>query len=77
MTLKELIMKVDFDRIRPYLEDFEAEHLDSIYAYREAYDTLRDMEPDRESHGRIKISWNGGTENGEGKWLNVSGIHVN
>ena len=35
MTLKELIMKVDFDRIRPYLEDFEAEHLDSIYADRE------------------------------------------
>lgn len=56
MTLKELIMKVDFDRIRPYLEDFEAEHLDSIYAYREAYDTLRDMEPDTESHGKIKIS---------------------
>ena len=36
MTLKELFLKVGFDSIRPHLERFEPEHLDSIYAFREA-----------------------------------------
>ena len=31
MILKELFLKVGFDSIRPHLERFEPEYLDSIY----------------------------------------------
>ena len=34
MTLKELIMKVDFDSLLPYLEKWEKKNLDNIYAFR-------------------------------------------
>lgn len=40
MPLKELIMKVDFDSLLPYLEKWEKKNLDNIYAFREAYDIL-------------------------------------
>ena len=59
MTLKELVMKVDFDSLRPHLEKFEPEHLDNIYAFREAYDILRRMTPAKngqhEIHVRISV----------------------
>ena len=35
MTLKELIMKVDFDSLLPYLEKWEKKNLDNIYAFRD------------------------------------------
>lgn len=36
MTLKELLDKVDFDRLVPFIEKTEGKHLDSIYGFREA-----------------------------------------
>ena len=45
MTLKELLDKVDFDNLAPFIEKAEGKHLDSIYGYREAFDTLRYMKP--------------------------------
>lgn len=41
MTLKELISKVDFESLVPFIEKTEEKYLDSIYEYREAYDILR------------------------------------
>ena len=55
MTLKELIMKVDFDSLLPYLEKREKKNLDNIYAFREAYDILRDMEPDKDYRGEVTV----------------------
>lgn len=43
MTLKELLDKVEFDALCPYLEKYEPKHLDNIYAFREAYDILRTL----------------------------------
>lgn len=65
MTLKELIMKVDFDGLRPHLEKFEPEHLDNIYAFREAYDILRRMNPVKKGQREIHVSWSGGEMEGE------------
>lgn len=56
MTLKELVMKVDFDSLLPYLEKWENRHLDNIYAFREAYDILRGMEPDRDYRGKATVT---------------------
>ena len=47
MTLKELLGKVDFESLAPFIEKSEEKHLDSIYGYREAYDILRYMKPTR------------------------------
>lgn len=55
MTLKELIMKIDFDSLLPYLEKWEKKNLDNIYAFREAYDILRNMEPDKDYRGEVTI----------------------
>ena len=56
MTLKELVMKVDFDSLLPYLEKWDNGHLDNIYAFREAYDILRGMEPDRGYRGKATVT---------------------
>ena len=56
MTLKELVMKVDFDSLLPYLEKWDNRHLDNIYAFREAYDILRGMEPDRDYRGKATVT---------------------
>ena len=45
MTVKELIMEVEFDDLLPYLKEIIVGHFDNIYAFREAYDILRGMEP--------------------------------
>lgn len=60
MTLKELFMQVGFDDLLPYLKKHEDKYPDSIYAYREAYDILRCMEPDPDFRGKIHVvSWDG------------------
>ena len=41
MGLKELLDKVDFDTLAPFIEKTEGRHLDSIYAYREEYGDMR------------------------------------
>ena len=48
MTVKELIMEVGFDDLLPYLKEIIVGHFDNIYAFREAYDILRDMQPNPE-----------------------------
>ena len=51
MTLKELLDKVEFDALCPYLEKYEPKHLDNIYAFREAYDILRTLTPSKQASG--------------------------
>lgn len=55
MTLKELITEVSFHELLPYLKEHEPEHIDSIYAYREAYDILRNMKPAKDFGGKIYV----------------------
>lgn len=55
MTLKELLTQVGFDELLPYLEKWEKKNLDNIYAFREAYDILRDMEPDKDYRGEVTV----------------------
>lgn len=63
MTLKELIMKVEFDSLFPYLKIIESKHADSWSAYREAYDILRNMEAvDNERAGQALIEFNDESE---------------
>ena len=52
MTVKELIMEVGFDDLLPYLKEIIVGHFDNIYAFREAYDILRDMQPNPEFVGK-------------------------
>ena len=55
MTVKELIMEVEFDDLLPYLKEIIVGHLDNIYAFREAYDILRNMQPFPEFVGEVWI----------------------
>ena len=55
MTLKELIMKTSFDDILPYLERHETAHRDNLYAFREAYEILKNMKPHRDYHEKATI----------------------
>ena len=64
MTLKELLDKVEFDALCPYLEKYEPKHLDNIYAFREAYDILRT--PDSVETGIRRDSY----RMGAGQWRN-------
>lgn len=48
MTVKELFSNVEFDQLLPYLKKLEPRHPDRIYSFRQAYDRLRDMEPDKD-----------------------------
>lgn len=48
MTVKELFSNVEFDQLLPYLKKREPRHPDRIYSFRQAYDRLRDMEPDKD-----------------------------
>ena len=58
MTVKELIMIVTFEDLLPILKESESDHLDNIYAFREAYDILRNMEPNTDYQGEVIISCN-------------------
>ena len=55
MTVKELIMSVTFEDLLPILKESESDHLDNIYAFREAYDILRNMEPNTDYQGEVII----------------------
>ena len=70
MTLKELLCKVDFDSLAPFIEKTEGRHLDSIYAYREAYDILRYMKPSENFKGEARVEWSG-EEYGDEQWIGV------
>ena len=56
MTVKELIMSVTFEDLLLILKESESDHLDNIYAFREAYDILRNMEPNTDYQGEVIIS---------------------
>ena len=43
MTLKDLILKYEFDTIVPDLIKIESPVKDNLYAFKEAFDTLRRM----------------------------------
>ena len=75
MTLKELLTQVGFDELLPYLEKHEPEHLDNLYAFREAYDILQGMEPATGFNGEIHVEWSGGEFEGEEKWISVGPMH--
>lgn len=70
MILKELLEKVDFDSLAPFIEKTEGKHLDSIYGYREAYDILRYMKPAENFKGEARVEWSG-EEYGDDKWIGV------
>ena len=70
MTLKELLNKVDFDSLAPFIAKSEGRHLDSIYAYREAYDILRYMKPSENFKGEARVEWSG-EEYGDEQWIGV------
>lgn len=70
MTLKELISKVDFESLVPFIEKTEEKHLDSIYEYREAYDILRNMKPSENFKGEATVGWSG-EEYGYKQWIGV------
>ena len=72
MTLKELITEVSFHELLPYLKEHEPEHIDSIYAYREAYDILRNMKPAKDFGGKIYVEWHGGEWEGEENGMGVA-----
>ncbi len=71
MTLKELLTQVGFDELLPYLKKHEPEHLDDIYSFREAYDILLGMEPDKDFKGEARVEWSGGEYEGEPKWIGI------
>lgn len=70
MTLKELLDKVDFDSLAPFIEKTEGKHLDSIYGYREAFDILRYMKPSENFKGEARVEWSG-EEYGDDQWIGV------
>lgn len=45
MTLKELFLKYEFDTVVPDLLTVDEPIKDNLYAFKEAYDTLRRMAP--------------------------------
>ena len=71
MTLKELLKQVSFDELLPHLKKHEPEHLDDIYYFREAYDILLGMEPDKDFKEEARVEWSGGEYEGEQKWIGV------
>lgn len=70
MTLKELLCKVDFDNLAPFIEKAEGKHLDSIYGYREAFDILRYMKQSENFKGEARVEWSG-EEYGDEQWIGV------
>ena len=67
MTVKELIMEVKFDDLLPYLKEIIVGHFDNIYAFREAYDILRDMQPNPKFAGKVWIEQ-------EEDWVSVQSL---
>lgn len=75
MTLKELITQVSFDNLLPYLKTLIVENESSLYAFREAYDRLRLMEPAPNFVGEIHVEWHQGILEEDDKWIGVSPMH--
>ena len=71
MILKELLTQVSFDELLPSLKKHEPDRLDDIYSFREAYDILQGMEPDKDFKGEARVEWSGGEYEGEQKWIGV------
>lgn len=67
MTVKELIMEVGFNDLLPYLKEIIVGHFDNIYAFREAYDILRDMQPNPEFVGKVWIEQ-------EEDWISIQSL---
>lgn len=67
MTVKDLIMEVEFDDLLPYLKEIIVGHLDNIYAFREAYDILRNMQPNPEFAEKVWIEQ-------EEDWVSVQSL---
>jgi hypothetical protein len=77
MTLKELIMKYDFDSIMPGLEMRDDQINGRFAGYKEAFDILRLMEPDNEFHPEdtphIEIRWQDSILDDGERWIDVYG----
>ena len=56
MTLKDLILKYEFDTIVPDLTDIEEPVKSNLYAFKEAFDTLRRMTPGDAGGEQIVVS---------------------
>lgn len=56
MTLKDLILKYEFDAIVPDLIEIESPVKDNLYAFKEAFDTLRRMPPGDAGGEQIVVS---------------------
>ena len=57
MTLKDLVMRFNFDSLLPYLgEDIKGDDY-VLYAFRQAYDALRRMEPNPDYKGSVRIEY--------------------
>lgn len=53
MTLKELLLKYEFDTIVPDLLTVDEPIKDNLYAFKEAFDTLRRMAPEMPRESRL------------------------
>ena len=60
-------MEVKFDDLLPYLKEIIVGHFDNIYAFREAYDILRDMQPNPKFAGKVWIEQ-------EEDWVSVQSL---
>lgn len=56
MILKDLILKYEFDTIVPDLIKIESPVKDNLYAFKEAFDTLRRMTPGDAGGEQIVVS---------------------
>lgn len=56
MTLKDLILKYEFDTIVPDLTGIEGPVKNNLYAFKEAFDTLRCMTPGDAGGEQIVVS---------------------
>lgn len=57
MTLKDLVKRFDFDSLLPYLEEDIKGDDYVLYAFRQAYDALRRMEPNPDYKGSVRIEY--------------------
>ena len=56
MTLKELLLKYEFDTVVPDLLTVDEPIMDNLYAFKEAFDTLRRMAPGDAQGEQIVVS---------------------
>ena len=73
MTLKELLLKYEFDTVVPDLLTVDEPIKDNLYAFKEAFDTLRRMAPGDAQGEQIVVSL--GVETAEDGTEIESGAH--